>query len=83
MERLAAPRTWLARAAFAVLALAVAVLAFFFLAVAVMVGAVVILMVAVRWWWVVRTIKAARKASGPIEGDYTVVERDNVNDRLH
>ena len=82
MERLAAPRTWLARAAFAAVALAIAVLAFFFLAVAVMVGAVVVLVLAVRWWWVVRKIKAARKAAGPIEGDYTVVERDNANDRL-
>jgi membrane protein implicated in regulation of membrane protease activity len=82
VERLAAPRTWMARAAFAVVALAVAVLAFFFLALAVMVGAVVVLVFAVRWWWLVRKVKAARKAAGPLEGEYTVVDRDAANDRL-
>ena len=78
MERLPAPRTWLARAALAVLGLAIAVLAFFFLAVAVMVGAVLAVVVALRWWWVVRKIKAARAASGPIDGEYTVVDRDRL-----
>ena len=78
MKALAAPRTWLARAAFAVLGVAIAVLAFFFLAVAMVVGAVIALVIAVRWWWLVRKVKAARAASGPIEGEYTVVDRDRL-----
>ena len=82
VERLAAPRTWLARVAFAAVGLAVAVLAFFFLAIALMVGAVLALVLAVRWWWIVRKVRAARAAAGPIEGDYVVVERDDANDRL-
>jgi membrane protein implicated in regulation of membrane protease activity len=82
VERLAGPRTWLARAAFAVVGLAVAVLAFFFLAVALMIGAVVVLVFAVRWWWLVRKVKAARAAAGPLEGEYSVVDPDKANDRL-
>ena len=78
MKALAAPNTWLGRAAFAVLGLAIAVLAFFFLAVAVVVGGVIALVIAVRWWWLVRKLKAARAASGPIEGEYTVVDRDRL-----
>jgi hypothetical protein len=78
VKALAAPTTWLGRAAFAVLGLAIAVLAFFFLAVAVVVGGVIALVVGVRFWWLVRKVKTARAASGPIEGEYKVVDRDRL-----
>ena len=67
--------SWLARAAFAVLGVAVAVLAFFFLTIALIVGAAVALVFGVRLWWVMRRVRAAARASGPIEGEYTVVDR--------
>ena len=73
-----APRTWLGRAAFAVLGLAIVALAFFFLAIAVVVGSVIALVIAVRWWWLVRKLKAKRAASGPLEGEYTVLDRDRL-----
>jgi heme A synthase len=70
---------WLARAAFAVLGVAIVALAFFFLTIALVVGAAVALVFGVRLWWVMRRIRAAERASGPIEGEYSVVDR---NERL-
>ena len=65
---------WLARAAIAVLGVAVAALAFFFLTIALIVGAAVALVFGIRLWWVMRRVRAAERAAGPIEGEYTVVE---------
>jgi hypothetical protein len=68
--------SWAARAAFAVLGLAIAVLAVFFITVALIVGTAVAVVVAIRWWWILRRVKAAREAAGPIEGEFTRVEGD-------
>ena len=72
----------LKRAAFAVLGLCVAAvfatLAFFFITVALVAGALLALVIAVRWWWAMRRIRAAREAAGPLEGEYTVVDRQNT-----
>jgi predicted lipid-binding transport protein (Tim44 family) len=65
--------TLLARIAFGVLGLALAAVAFFFLTIALMAGAVLALVLAVRWWWAMRRVRAARTAAGPLEGEYTVV----------
>ena len=71
--------TWIRRAAFAVLGVAVVFLAFFFLTIAFVVGAVAALVIGARWWWLMRRARKARDAQGPIEGDYTVVEREPLD----
>ena len=68
----------LTRAAFAVLGVAIAALSLFFLTIAIVVGSAVALVVGARWWWVLRRARAARDAAGPIEGEYTVVDRDRL-----
>jgi hypothetical protein len=70
---------WLARAAFAVLGLGVAVIAFFALTLALLIGAAAALVLGARWWWLVRRARKAAAAQAPLEGEYTVVEHD----RLH
>jgi hypothetical protein len=70
---------WLARAAFAVLGLAIAAIAFFALTIAAMIGAVVALVIGVRWWWLVRRARKAQAGAGPIEGEYTVVDREPLD----
>lgn len=70
---------WLARVAFAVLGLAIAAIAFFALTIAVMIGAVVALVVGARWWWLMRRARKTAEAQGPIEGEYTVVEREPLD----
>jgi hypothetical protein len=73
--------TWLQRAALAIFAVSAAIIAFFFITIALVCGALLALVIAVRWWWVMRRVRAARKASGPLEGEYVVVERSD-RDRL-
>ena len=73
---LSAPRrrgAWLQRALFAALAVVFIVIAFFFITVAVIAGAFLALAVGVRWWWIMRRVRAASKASEALEGEYTVV----------
>ena len=74
------------RTAYAVLGLCVAALfvtlAFFFITVAIVAGAVLALVIAVRWWWLMRRIRAAHKAAGPLEGEYTVVDGKRTGERL-
>jgi membrane protein implicated in regulation of membrane protease activity len=64
----------LKRAAFAVLGVALAALAFFFITVALVVGAFLALVIAARWWWMMRRLRAAQKRAGPLEGEFTVIE---------
>ena len=68
-----------ARIAFAVLGLGVAALAFFALTIAVMIGAVVALVIGARWWWLMRRARKAADAAGPIDGEYSVVEREPLD----
>ena len=75
------------RIAYAVLGFAIAAVfvtvAFFFLAVAAVAGALLALVIGVRLWWVMRRMRAARKAAGPLEGEYTVVKNDGAGERTH
>jgi hypothetical protein len=68
------PRSWLGRALYGALGLALLVLAFFFLTVALAAGALLALMLAARWWWIARKLRRAA-AREVVEGEYTVVER--------
>ena len=74
-------RNWILRGAFALIALAVFVLAFFFVTLALAAGTVLALVVAVRWWWLTRRVRAALKAAAPLEGAYRVVDRDRIQER--
>jgi len=75
---LPAGRGWIVRAAYAVLGLAIAALAFFFLTIALMIGVVVAVVLGVRWWWILRRVRRAREAAGPIEGEFERVDRDRL-----
>lgn len=66
---------WLQRALLTVLGAGVAILAFFFLTVALIAGSILALAIAVRWWWYMRRVRAERRASAALEGEYTVIER--------
>ena len=72
---------WLQRAIFVAVGAVVAVAAFFFLAVALAAGAFIALGLAVRWWWMLRRIRARAKASQAIDGEYTVVDRQTLESR--
>jgi Flp pilus assembly protein TadB len=67
-------RHWLRTAAFALVGISLAVVAFFFIAVALVVGACLALGIAVRWWWVMRRLRAQARTAGPLEGEYAVIE---------
>jgi predicted PurR-regulated permease PerM len=67
-------RNWLQRAALAVVGAAFIVVGFFFLTAVLIAGALLAAVVAVRFWWVIRRLRKAREAAGPLEGDYTVVD---------
>ena len=73
---------WLQRALFIAVGALVAVAAFFFLAVALAAGAFIALGLAIRWWWVLRRMRARAEASRPIDGEYTVVERSDASRRV-
>ncbi|HEX2828741.1 MAG TPA: hypothetical protein VHP37_20475 [Burkholderiales bacterium] len=70
---------WLARAAFALLGLAIAAVAFFAVTIALVIGVLVALVIGARWWWLMRRVRKAAAAQGPIEGEYTVVEREPLD----
>lgn len=65
---------WLQRALFTVLGAALIVLAFFFITVALIAGALLAIVIALRFWWLMRRLRATHKASAPLEGQYTIVE---------
>ena len=67
-------RAWLQKAIIVAVGLSLAFVAFFFIAVALVVGACLALGLAVRWWWVMRRLRAEHKAAGPLEGEYAVIE---------
>jgi Flp pilus assembly protein TadB len=74
------------RAAYAVLGVAAAViviaLGFFFVTLILIAGALLAIVIAVRWWWIMRRLRKARDAAGPLEGDYTVIDQDGGGRRL-
>jgi hypothetical protein len=65
---------WLTRAVLAVLGVVLAVVAFFFITAALVAGAFIALGIALRWWWVMRRLRAAAKASAPLEGEFRILE---------
>ena len=65
---------WLQRTLLALAALSLAVVAFFFIAIAVIAAAFIALAIGVRWWWMLRRLRARQKATEALEGEYTVVE---------
>lgn len=72
---------WLQRVLLSVLGVLVLVTAFFFLTVALIAGAFLAVIIGVRWWWLVRRLRAREAASGPLEGHYTVVQEPGTSDR--
>jgi hypothetical protein len=68
-------RSWLQQVALTVVGVAVIVVAFFFVTVALIAGALLAIGIALRWWWVVRRLRKASANSGPLEGEYVVIER--------
>jgi hypothetical protein len=74
--------SWLQRALLAVLGAALAVTAFFFLVFALIAGAILALGIGIRFWWVLRRLRQQARASAPLEGEYTVVERADTGQRL-
>jgi len=62
------------RVSYAILGVALVVLAFFFLAVALIAGAIVALVVIGRLWWISRKLRQT-PGQTEIEGEFTVVER--------
>ena len=73
---------WLQRALLAALALGLAITAIFFLMFAIVAGAVLALVIGVRFWWVMRKLRAHAKATEALEGEYTVIERARTPERL-
>ena len=67
-------RSLLRTAVLALLGVTLAVLAFFFIAIALVAGACLALGIALRWWWVMRRLRAQGRAAGPLEGEYAVIE---------
>ena len=65
---------WFQRALFALAAAGLAIVAFFFITIALIAAAFIALAIGVRWWWVLRRLRAEAKASAAIEGEYTVIE---------
>lgn len=71
-------RGWLQRAGVALFAITVIVLGFFFLTIALVAGALLAAVIAIRFWWIMRKIRAAQQATAPLEGEYTIAEPHRV-----
>jgi hypothetical protein len=74
-------RGWLQRTALAVGAVAVVAIAFFFITVALIAGALLATGIAIRWWWVMRRLRSARKTAGPLEGEFVVIDQPGPGNR--
>jgi hypothetical protein len=73
---------WLQRTIVGIAALSLAILATLFLTIALIAGAFIALGIGARWWWTLRKLRHQAKASAPLEGEYTVVERAEPSARL-
>ena len=76
------PRGWVQRVLFVLLGGALLLVAFFFLTIAIVAGGLIALAVGLRWWWVMRKLRAQARASDALEGEYRVVERTDLDRRL-
>ena len=73
---------WLQRGLLAVLAVGLAITAVFFLVFALIAGTALALVIGIRFWWVMRKLRAHAKATEALEGEYTVIERARTAERL-
>jgi hypothetical protein len=71
-----AGRGWAQRALLTLVGATVLVVGFFFITVALIAGSVLAIAIALRWWWIVRRLRAAHRAHGPLEAEYRVVDHD-------
>jgi hypothetical protein len=71
-------RSWSQRVLLTLLGAALVMFAFFFITVALIAGSVLAAGIALRWWWIVRRLRAAQKASAPLDGEYTVLEHTDI-----
>jgi hypothetical protein len=65
---------WLTRAAFTLAGAAFALVCLFFVTVALVAGALLAVGIAARWWWLTRRNRALKRQTGPLEGEYRVIE---------
>jgi len=72
-----AGRSWVQRALLTLVGAAVLVLAFFFITIALIAGCLLAIGIALRWWWIVRRLRAAQKGAAPLEAEYTVEHDEN------
>jgi hypothetical protein len=69
---------WLARALLIASGAVLAAISLFFITIALVAGTVLVVAIGARWWWLTRRLRAAQHASAPLEGEYTVVERPEL-----
>ena len=69
---------WLARAVLIASGAALAAIGLFFITIALVVGTVVVVAIGARWWWLTRRLRAAHRASAPLEAEYTVIEHPEL-----
>ena len=76
---------WITRILLTLTTITLVILGFFFLTVALAVGALVAAVVGVRLWWIIRKLRRAQSAAGPVtgrngasvvDGEYRVIEHD-------
>jgi predicted lipid-binding transport protein (Tim44 family) len=72
--------SWPQRALLTLLGAGVIVIGFFFLTLALAAGAILAAVIGVRVWWIMRRLRAARNASVPLEGQYSVVEQSRLEE---
>jgi hypothetical protein len=72
-------QNWLQRIVLFLLAATIAVLAFFFLTIALVAGATIAAIAALRWWWLIRKLRASPARQDTFEGEYVVIERSRLD----
>jgi len=73
---------WLQRTLVLIAGAGLAIVAFFFITIALIAAAFIALAIGLRWWWVLRRLRAEAKAAAPLEGEYTVVDGKRAGERL-